>query len=386
MERERRDLLLLAAGTLASVAGDTAAMVALLLELRTHGVGWVSGALGADLLPAVLLAAPSGRLVDRVDNRRLLVIGLVGQALIAVPLALARSPWLVVALFFALSVVSTVVRPAANAMVPVLSEDRGASKGFASISTGVGIGVVIGPALGGILTSAFGVTATLSVDAGTFLVMGIGCSLLSTTRKPEPTTAHEGRPHGGFQILRRDRILYLSIVATTVATACAVIDNVAGPFRFLDQLGTSSAGYGAYLALWGVGVLAGSQIPRRLNASALPVTLALGNGVTGLGILGIGLAPSLTVALAASVFGGIGNGLANVSQSALIAERVVEAERGRAYAASSGFLQTGIGLGTVAGAPIVAAVGAGHAMAGAGGFAAVLAGITAFWMLGRRTD
>ncbi|HVS66906.1 MAG TPA: MFS transporter [Mycobacteriales bacterium] len=375
----RRDIGLLAAGNLVSVAGDSAALIALLFELKHHGVGWVSAALGAELLPFVLFASFSGQLVDRLDNRRLLVLGLAGQAVIAVPLAFARAPWLVVALFFGLNAVATVVRPAGSAMVPALSGEADATVGYTWIATGAGIGWIIGPAMGGLLTSVSGVTTTLIVDAATFVVIAIACRLLSTTRIPDRVEEDPSSHHGGMRILWRDVIVRWSVVTTSVAVACAVVDNVAAPFRFLDQLATSSTGYGAYLALWGVGALAGSQVPRRLPASELPTVLAVGNGLSGLGIVGIGLAPSLGLALGASVLGGIGNGFANVAESALIANRISADQRGRAFASAGALIQTGIGVGTVAGAPLVAALGAGHAMTAAGGLAALLAGITAVW-------
>lgn len=381
--RAQRDISLLAAGSLVSVAGDAAALIALLLELRSHGVGWVSGALGAELLPWVFFASYSGRLVDRHDNRRLMVIGLAGQAVISVPLAFARSPWLIVALFFVLNAVSTLVRPAANAMVPVLSGEADATKGFAWVATGSGIGWIIGPAAGGLLTSAFGVTSTLLVDAGTFVVIAVACGLLSKTRIHAVDADLARDTHGGMKILWGDVVLRWSILTTAIVVACAVLDNVAAPFRFINQLHTSSTGYGGYLALWGFGALGGSQIPRRLPPSALPTALAIGNGLSGLGILGIGLAPSLGVALIASTLGGVGNGLANVAENALVASRVSADQRGRAFASAGALVQTGVGVGTVSGAPIVAALGAGHAMAAAGCLAAVLAAITAAWATAR---
>jgi MFS family permease len=359
-------------------------MVALLLELRSHGVGWISAALGAELLPTVLFAWYSGRVVDRVDNRRLLVIGLAGQALVAVPLAFARTPWVVVALFFALNSVATLVRPASSAMVPVLSGDMGATKGYAWVSTGFGIGWIVGPALGGVLTSAFGVTTAILADAGSFVAIAVACGLLSVTRRHEAPAEIGERPHGGMRIIRRDSLLWWSLVATAVAVACAVVDNVAAPFRFIDQLAASSAGYGSYLALWGVGALVGAQLPRRLDAPALPTALAIGNGLSGVGIVGIGLAPSLGVALAASTFGGVGNGIANVAMPALVSNRTRSEQHGRAFAATSAVIQTGVGVGTVAGAPLTAGLGAGHAMTAAGGLAALLAALTVTWLLSRR--
>ncbi|HVT22889.1 MAG TPA: MFS transporter [Mycobacteriales bacterium] len=384
MLRGQRDIGLLAGGSLVSVAGDAAALVALLFELKGHGVGWVSGALGAELLPYVLLASFSGRLVDRLDNRRLLVVGLLGQSLVAVPLAFARSPVLVVGLFFALNAVSTLVRPAANAMVPVLAGEADATRGFTWVATGIGIGFIIGPAVGGVLTEAAGVTTTLLVDAGTFLVTATACRLLSKTRHGSGDAEEDADRHGGMRILWRDVVLRWSVLMTSLAVAGAVVDNVAAPFRFLDQLATSSAGYGSYLAVWGVGGLAGSQLPRRLKPAALPTALAVGNGLSGLGIVGIGLAPSLGFALVASAVGGIGNGTANVAQSALVAARVGPRQRGRAFASAAALIQAGVGVGTMAGAPLVAGLGAGHAMISAGGLAAILAGLTAAWTIKRR--
>lgn len=381
--RERRDIALLAAGLTVSIAGDSAALVAILLELRGHGVGWVSAALAADLVPFVLFASYSGRLVDRVDNRRLLVISLVAQGALVVPLAFVRTAWLVVALVFAVASFSTVVRPATSAMVPVLAGEGRAASAYAWVATGTGIGWVAGSAAGGVLTSAFGITTALLVDAATFAVLSFACSLLSATRGSGGEAHDQERPLGGMTILLRDKVLWWSVVVTAVAVLCAVVDNVAAPFRFLDQLHTSSSSYGFYLSLWGLGALGGSQLPRRIPAGRMPAALAIGNAVSGLGILGIGVAPNLGFALAASTFGGIGNGIANVAVSALVTERVAEQQRGRAFASVAALIQTGTGLGTIAGAPLVALLSAGHAMAAAGALAALISGVTVVWTLAR---
>src|SRR3954463_10101671 len=193
------------------MAGDSAALVAILLELRGHGVGWGAAAPGGGPVAFVLFATYSGRLVDRVDNRRLLVVSLMAQGALVVPLAFVRTAWLVVALVFAVASFSTIVRPATNAMVPVLAGEDGASSAYAWLATGNGIGWIAGSAAGGLLTSAFGVTTALLVDAATFAVLAASCSLLSATR------AHSGDSHdqqarlGGMTILRRDSVLWWGV-------------------------------------------------------------------------------------------------------------------------------------------------------------------------------
>ena len=246
--RSRRDVAILTAGLSVSTAGDSAALVAILLELRGAGVGWVSAALGADLVPFILFASLSGRLVDRVDNRRLLVISLAMQGAVVLPLAFVRQPWLIVALVFVVASFSTVVRPATNAMVPVLAGEERAPSAYAWVATGTSIGYSAGYAAGGVLTAASGVKGALLADTGTFVVLAFACSLLSATRRGEPNASDAGKPLGGMAILWRNTVLRWSVIVTAVAVACAVVDNVAAPFRFINQLHTTSTGYGAYLS------------------------------------------------------------------------------------------------------------------------------------------
>jgi MFS family permease len=101
--------------------------------------------------------------------------------------------------------------------------------------------------------------------------------------------------------------------------------------------------------------------------------LVTGNLVMGLAIAGIGLAPNFPVALIASATGGVGNGLQNVTQNALIAAAVPQPVRGRAFAAAGAVIQTAIGAGTAAAAPLVATLGAGRAMTVAGSLSATVA-------------
>jgi MFS family permease len=269
-------------------------------------------------------------------------------------------------------------------MIPVLASEARATSGYAWIATATSIGWIGGPALGGALTASFGVTTTLFVDAGTFVAIALACALLSATRSHVDTAEATRDRHGGMTIVWRDVVLRWSLLATVVAVACAVIDNVAAPFRFLDQLHASSTAYGGYLALWGIGALAGSQLPRRIGPTVMPAALAAGNAVCGVGILGIGLAPHVAVAFVASVAGGVGNGVANVALNALVTARVAEEQRGRAFAATGGIIQTGTGVGTIAGAPLVSALTASHAMVAAGSLAAAFSAGTVAWWLSRR--
>ena len=382
----RHDLRLLAAGVAVSTMGDQFASVALVLRLRPHGTGWIAALLAAQVAPMILLAGVIGMLVDRTETRRVLLYAVIGQAVVAIPLALAHAPALIVPLFFTLGIFNAAVRPATNALIPAIAGEEEAARGFARLALAMSFGFVFGPALGGVLTAAFGATTALLIDAGTFLVLAVLCLGLRTRRVPavvDPAdavveSARTAR-RAGWAALWDDRVLRTVFAVTAVVTAAAVVDNVAAPFRFIDQLGTTATGYGVYLSLWGAGMGVGAQLAPRLPARAVRFVPAVGQLGLCLGIVGIGAAPGLVVAYVCSALGGIGNGMANVAQNALVTARVPDATRGRAFAAASGVFQGAFAVGSAAGGPIVALLDAGTAMIVCGlvGASAAVAGVVA---------
>jgi MFS family permease len=369
----RRDLTVLAVGLAVSTAGDAAALVALLLRLRPEGSGWVAALLAGQLIPVILLASLAGIVVDRFESHRVLVIGLIGQAVLVLPLALVSSSLATVLLFAGLNAFATFVRPATSALVPVITGSADAGRGFAAIASGISLGWIVGPAVGGLLTGTFGSTAALLMDAVTFAVLAAAAAILRVRRPPLPTSTDHERARGGFALLWHTPALRIALIVSAIGTACAVIDNVAAPFRFIDQLGASSTGYGLYLTIWGAGAFIGVQVVPRLGQRRLAVALAGGNLLSGLGIAGIGLAPTLVLAFIASALGGIGNGLTVVAQNAFISANTPSAAHGRAFAAASATTQGAIGIGTAAGAPLVGLLSANRAMITAGGLSAIAA-------------
>lgn len=368
-------MLVLATGLAVSTAGDAAALVALLLQLRPEGSGWVAALLAGELAPIVVLAPIVGLVVDRFETRRVLLVALVGQAALAVPLALVSAPWATVALFTLLGSLGAMVRPATSALVPAITGEDGASRGYSRLATGMSLGWIAGPAAGGLLTGAFGASVVLLVDAVTFAALALAGFALRVRRPPQtaPTVGvrRAAEARAGFHLLWHDPVLRVAMLVSAVAIGCAVVDNVAAPFRFVEQLGTSDAGYGTYLALWGAGALLGVQVLPLVGGEREETALAAGNLLSGLGIAGIGLAPNLVVALAASLLGGVGNGLSNVGQNAVIARRTPAPLRGRAFAAASALVQTAIGLGTAAAAPAVSLLQADGSMVTAGSLSTV---------------
>jgi hypothetical protein len=74
------------------------------------------------------------------------------------------------------------------------------------------------------------------------------------------------------------------------------------------SLHAGAGAYAAILASWGVGIAIGSTIQIRLARPVGSTMILLSTGAVALGYLGTAVAPTIAVACAASVAGGIGNG------------------------------------------------------------------------------
>src|SRR5690348_8109900 len=85
----RRDVSLVVLAKSLSWLGDLVAEVALVLRMQSHGYGAsaVAALLIANAVPIVLLSGVVGRVVDAVDNRRLLVLSSLAQAVVCAVLA-----------------------------------------------------------------------------------------------------------------------------------------------------------------------------------------------------------------------------------------------------------------------------------------------------------
>lgn len=121
---------------------------------------------------------------------------------------------------------------------------------------------------------------------------------------------------------------------------CAVVDNVAAPFRFVDQLGVTVAQYGLYLTLWGAGALLARRRQRPVRSRHRR------HRRHRRGAHAAARARRVRIR-------GIGNGLSNVGQNDLISRRTGPEQAGRAFAAATALIQLAIGAGTAAASPLV---------------------------------
>jgi MFS family permease len=193
------DVYLASGARAVSSCGDFLAATALVLELQQRGAGGfaVAAVLIAAAAPPVLLVRWTGRLADRADSRLLLVATGLAQAAVCVALAFVSRPAEIIALVAVLAAGLAVTQPCLSALLPSMVPADDLPKAMALSQTAGSLGMMLAPALGGLLMGRFGLRVPLLADAGSYLAIAAAGRLIRTRRGvTNRSVTLLPRPHG----------------------------------------------------------------------------------------------------------------------------------------------------------------------------------------------
>ena len=402
------DVYLASGARAVSSCGDFLAATALVLELQQRGAGGfaVAAVLIAAAAPPVLLVRWTGRLVDRADSRLLLVATGLAQAAVCVALAFASGPVAIIALVAVLAAGLAVTQPCLSALLPSMVPADDLPKAMALSQTAGSLGLMLAPALGGLLMGRFGLRVPLLADAGSYLAIAAAGRLIRTRRGVIPRPARRTRSEAGDGArdgarsdagraardgarsdrvpqardewgVRRDPLVRAAVVLVGAVVAAASLVNVAEVFFIRATLHSTASTYGLMDSVWVTASVAGAWwVARRRPSDPGLAVLLLGSlAVTCLGVALMATVPAVGWLVPVSVLGGLGNGGVNVAAAVLLGRRVPAAMRGRAFAVfgavANGANVAGLLLGglLLAVVPVRVAIAA----AGLGGLAATAA-------------
>jgi MFS family permease len=338
--RGRRDLVIALAGRMVSAFGDGVALIALTLRLQTDGAHpyEVALLLAAGTIPLLLLARPIGRLVDTHDSRRLLIGGGLAEVAATIPLIFLHSVVPIVLLAAVLGGAASVTGATWSALIPrIAGEDHVAEAVSAQQSLSV-LALVGAPAVGGLLSGAFGSGVPVAVDAATFVVVTAAAALVRTRRTPErgPTVDGSSPASSGFAILRADRVLAPLLTGVALVVLLVGMVDVVLVYLVRETLHAGSVWYGVAEASWMAGMVAGSLGAGRVGTERGQVRATIaGAALACAGLAGFAIAPAVGILVPLSVLGGIGNGYAGACLSTLLMTRAPETARGRVSTAAN---------------------------------------------------
>ena len=366
------DVYLVAATRGVSVCGDflAATTLALVLQQRGHGGFAVSGLLVAASLPLVLLAPIAGRIADRADSRTVLVLAGAAQALICFALAFVSSPLAIIGLVALLACGLAVTGPTISALLPGMVRPADLPKASGLIQTSGVIGMLVAPALAGVLVGQTGSRVPLLIDAASYLALIVAGLAVRTRRVP---TINPGN-HGQKFRVRDDRTLLVLVTALAATVAGVNAINVFEVFFIRDTLAASTTAYGLVAASWPAGMLVGSVLFGRVPVRriTLPVVMLVLAGsclpvVAGATVTGVSWLVPLWI------LGGLCNAGINVFVMVIVAGRTPAESRGSAFATLGGAVQGASLLGLLVAGPLVEHFEPRLLVAGAGGLGVVIA-------------
>jgi MFS family permease len=195
--RESRDFrLLFTAGTIFYLGGMVSYVAIPFQVYDLTGSNFAVGAIGlVELVPLVVFGLYGGALADHVDRRRMLVATGAAQALVTVVLmvnAFGDRPSLPLIFVMAglLAATSSMQRPSREALEPRTVHHDQITAANALTSFGMQAGVLVGPAIGGLLIAFVGIGWCFVVDV---VALGLA-SLLYLAMRPYPHTGETTPP------------------------------------------------------------------------------------------------------------------------------------------------------------------------------------------------
>ncbi len=362
----RRDFRLLFAAQAVSFLGTMVTYVALPWQMYSLTRSSLAvGVLGVvELVPLLLTAFIGGALADWMDRRRLVIateIGLMAGCLVLMANAARPAPSVAV-LYVAAGLMSAFTglqRPSLDAMPPRLVPAN-EIPAVASLSALRGsLGMIVGPAIGGLLVGSVGAVAAFGVDAASYtasLVCFVAMRAVPPRDDAEAPTWQSIVE--GFRYARSRQ----ELIGTYVIDFVAMVFGM--PLALFPALAAGHLGSGALGPLYAapaVGALIASVTSRwtpRVHRHGLAVMVAA--TIWGVAIVAFGLAPSLWPALACLAVAGGADAVSGMFRMTMWNQTIPDALRGRL---------AGIELVSYMSGPLL-----GHAEAGA---VAAIAGVQA---------
>jgi DHA1 family multidrug resistance protein-like MFS transporter len=327
MSKNRRSLLILF-GTLVVMMMGFGMVIPLLGFYVKHfsAGGGALGLLMSSYAITQFFCAPIwGHLSDRFGRKPILAIGILGNALSQLWFGLATQLWMLFAARILAGVLSSATLPTAMAYIGDTTSEDERGGGMGILGAAMGLGMVIGPGLGGFL-------ARDSLSRPFFLAAGLSmlALLLVIGYLPESLSKNE-RTHEAFRFANQfetmRNALYspISILLIIVALMSFGLTNFESIFSLyaLERFGYGPGRVGFILMLIGLtSAIMQAALTGPLSRSIGEENILRGSLlISALGFIAMTLAESYAWVIATTLFYIMGNAMLRPSTASLISKR-----------------------------------------------------------------
>jgi MFS family permease len=319
----------------------------------------------ATSLPVFLVGLPAGALADIVDRRRLLIVSQGWMLLSAAALGLLTligfmSPWILLALTFALGLGAAMNAPAWQAIVPEVVSPSKLQEAVALNAAGFNVARAVGPALGGLTVAAVGPGPVFLLNAASFIAVMLVVYRWNRQRATSRLPAEHviSAMRAGIRYVRNAPSLQAVLVRSGVLIVCAAGLWALLPLVARDQLGLGATGYGVLLGCLGIGAVTGATLlPRIKRKFSLDMLVTGATVVFAVATAALAYVQNVFLVGAAMVAGGIAWIALMSSFNAAAQTAAPEWVRARALAVYLIVFQGGMAVGSILWGALAARMG-----------------------------
>jgi MFS family permease len=301
--------------------------------------------IGSYAITGLLLRPFAGRLADHRGRKPTVLVGAtlvaVGGFMYLLPLGVAG----LIAARLVLGAGEGAVFTAGSAWIIDLApvERRGRVIGLYGLAVWAGLSV--GPLFGELLLHASGYTPVWVLAGILPLVGAMIATRIPDPFQPSPQIAEEDHPLIEREAVRPGAALALGSIGYATVAAFVVLHLEA------RGVGHGATVFGAFATMVVLTRLVGGDLPDRIGPVRVAIAAAL---VEAAGLITIGVAQSLPIAIAGALAMGAAFSLLYPSLSLIVVSRVSDTRRGAALGTFTAFFDAGVGLG----APLAGAMAA----------------------------
>lgn len=339
----RNFLILFSAQTLSSF-GDAIFRIALtwLVIAEDGSTATLGGVFLSSVLPAIIFALLGGTLADSSNRKSILVaVNSLRAGLMLLFACLIFSDGIafyhLYILSIALGAAGAFAEPAFNALLPSIVTKADLQRANALFATGDNIAHITGPLIAGGLIAWLGLSATVFINALTFIAFVLALLLLylpSNLPKEAIETSLLQKAARGFHYMLQQRALVALMLLFALSNITAAIFAVGLPFYISDILQAGAGSYGIFLAFMNGAILLATLLLTRFKVRAIGCIL-LGSFILqgALGYLLLGSSTFFLLAIVAVMVIEAAAGVNNVLFMSWLQSEVEPAILGRVYSA-----------------------------------------------------
>jgi predicted MFS family arabinose efflux permease len=367
------------------------ALVVLVYD-RTHSPLWAGVTTAARIVPMLVLGPLGGIVADRWDRRRLMIgcdLARMAMMLLLALVAAARLPIVLAPLIAALATVAAApYMPCTSAITPRVVDDADLPGANAARTATVGLGIVGGPALGGLLLLLGSPALAFVVNGLTFGFSALcipaigGAAVFRSVRQPGHPAGLRHDLAAGASALRANPAA-IRVIGADVMCSLLYGTQTVLLLAVARRVGLGTGGYGYLFASMGAGGLIGTALAgRAARFRDTRYVLAAALAAVGLPMPLLAVIRWPALALIVVALGGVGALLVEITMETCLQRTLDEEVFGRAYGLAIPVSLGGIAAGSLIGPLLSRALGVPGALIIVGG--AVL-GYAALLLRGQRT-